>query len=89
MHLTVFIITQDYCTSSGKFNHFHHEVLKALLYSEHFEIALELISDIALLNTAMTIESNWLQLAGLLIGKSAEEEFKKFVEKDAGSDTEV
>jgi len=64
-------------------------VLKALLYSEHFDLALELVTDLALLNTATTVEEDWLQLASLLIGKSAEEEFQKFVKEDFESETEA
>ena len=64
-------------------------MLKALLYSEHYDLALELVTDLALLNTATSIEGDWLQLASLLIGKSAEEEFQKFVKEDFDSETEV
>ena len=80
---------QDYCTNSGKLDQFHYIVMKALLYSEHFDLAVELAVDMALLNTAMAIDKHWVQLATFLFGSLRDSDHHSNGEKSGYDESEV
>nr|XP_026690470.1 SH3 domain-binding protein 4-B-like isoform X2 [Ciona intestinalis] len=71
---------RKYCDKCPKKRSFNQELVRALLYMEHYDLAVELVTRFCVLSCAVEMSPRWQELAALLVGDLQDEDVVLFSE---------